>query len=115
MVVAKGSIDNTTPCSKVNYLGQEVVRCALATPVEGDIVKLVETHYLLCCTVLLYGNFLSILVSFYNTLHTILDITVNGLLPCSRKDITVNGLLPCSRKEERKKFSMTLHFYWMLP
>jgi hypothetical protein len=42
-------------------------------------------------------KFLSILVSFYNTLHTILDITVNGLLPCSRK-------------EERKKISMTLHF-----
>jgi hypothetical protein len=55
MVVAKGSIDNTTPCSKVSYLGQEAVRCALATSVEGDIVKLVATHYqyLLFCIVLL--------------------------------------------------------------
>ena len=56
---------------KVSYLGQEAVRCALATPAEGDGVNLVATHYPLCCTVLLCGNFLSSLVSFYNPLRTI--------------------------------------------
>jgi hypothetical protein len=56
---------------KVSYLGQEAVRCALATPAEGDGVNLVATHYPLCCTVLLCGNFFSSLVSFYNPLRTI--------------------------------------------
>jgi hypothetical protein len=43
---------------KVSYLCQEAVRCALATPAEGDGIKLVATHYPLCCNVLVCGNFL---------------------------------------------------------
>jgi hypothetical protein len=65
---------------KVSYLGQEGVRCALATPAEGDGVNLVATHYTLCCTVLLCGNFLSSLVSFYNPLPTIPQCNCNALL-----------------------------------
>lgn len=36
---------------KVSSLGQEAVRCARATPAEGDGVNPVAIHYVLCCTV----------------------------------------------------------------
>jgi hypothetical protein len=72
---------------KVSYLGQEAVRCTLATPTEGDVVNPVLSF---SCTVLLCGNFLSSLVSFYNLVRTI-------------PDVTVNALLTWSIKEERKK------------
>jgi len=81
---------------KVSYLGPEGVRCALATPAEGDGANLVATHYTLCCTVLLCGNFLSTLVSF-----TILCLPFHN--------VTVNALLAYKGREEGNN-PMILHF-----
>jgi hypothetical protein len=68
---------------KVSYLGHEAVRCARATPAEGDSVNPVSTHYALCCTVLPRVNFFSSLVSFNEILRSCLSfnsVTVNAFL-----------------------------------